>query len=121
MNEWGMQFNTKKCKVLHYSKGNLNFPYSVSDESGNEHPIEKVDFQRDLGVIFETTIKWTEQIAASVNLANRILGILSRTFESREVGLWKQLFTSMVRPHLEYAIQVWSPSLEGDISQEKIH
>ena len=117
MNDWGMQLNTKKCKALHYGKGNLNFPYLVSDDSGNVHPIEKVVSERDLGVIFETNLKWTVQIAASVNKANRILGMLSRTFESREVDLWKQLYTSMVRPHLEYAIQVWSPSLEGDITQ----
>ena len=68
------------------------------------------------------TLKWTEQIAASVKKANRILGMLSRTSESRKVGLWKQLYTSMVRPHLEYAKQVWSSSLEGSISQlEETH
>ena len=38
MNDWGMQLNTKICKVLHYGKGNLNFPYLISDESGNVDP-----------------------------------------------------------------------------------
>ena len=47
--------------------------------------------------------------------------MLSRTFLSREAGIRKLLYTSMVRPHLEYAFQVWSPFLEGDISKlEKI-
>ena len=87
MNDWGMQLNIKKCKALHYGKGNLNVPYLVSDKSGNVYPIEKVDFEKDLGVIFETNLKWTEQTAVSVNKANRILEILSRTFENREVGL----------------------------------
>jgi hypothetical protein len=90
----------------------------VKDESNN---LKVVSSERDLGVIFESNLKWTEQIGASVNKANRILGMLSRTFESKEVDIWKQLYTSMVRPHLEYAFQVWSPILEGYISKlEKI-
>ena len=28
---------------------------------------------------------------------------------SRDMNLWRQLYLSMVRPHLEYAVQVWSP------------
>ena len=121
MKDWGMQLNTKKCKAIHYGKGNLKFPYVVRDECDNLQTVEEVSHERDLGVIFDTNLKWTQQIGASVNKANRILGMLSRTFVSREAGIWKQLYISMVRPHLEYAFQVWSPFLEGDISKlEKI-
>ena len=49
------------------------------------------------------------------------LGMLKRTFVGRDIGLWKQLYISMVRPHLEYAFQVWSPFRVGDISRlEKV-
>ena len=43
------------------------------------------------------------------------LGMLKRTFVEREIGLWKQLYVSMVRPHLEFAFQVWSPFGVDDI------
>ena len=39
-----------------------------------------------------------------------------KTFISRDSQLWKRLYTSLVRLHLEYAVQVWNPYLEGDIS-----
>ena len=49
------------------------------------------------------------------------LGMLKRTFVGRDIGLWKQLYVSMMRPHLEYAFQVWSPFRVGDISRlEKV-
>ena len=49
------------------------------------------------------------------NKANKILGMLSRTFEYRDLELIKSLYTTFVRPHLEFAVAVWSPYLKGDI------
>ena len=50
-----------------------------------------------------------------VEKVNRTLGMLKRTFKSREPGLWKDLYVSLVRPHLEYAVQAWNPHLQGNI------
>ena len=48
--------------------------------------------------------------------------MLKRTFESRDPGLWKDLYVSLVRPHLEYAVQAWNPYLQGDIDKiERVH
>jgi hypothetical protein len=121
MKDWRMQLNTNKCKVIHFGKNNSNFPYLIEDENCGMKYIEDVKSEKDLGVIFEANLKWTKQISACVNKANSLLGMLSRTFESRDVNIWKHLYISMVRPHLEYAFQVWSPTLESDISKlEKI-
>ena len=37
-------------------------------------------------------------------------------FTCRDVDLWKQLYISLVRLHLEFASSVWNLSLQGDIS-----
>ena len=52
-----------------------------------------------------------------VGKANMILGMLKRTFESRDHGLWKDLYVSLVRPHLEYSVQAWNPYLQGNIDK----
>jgi len=52
-----------------------------------------------------------------VGKPNKTLGMLKRTFENREPGLWKDLYVSLVRPHLEYAVQAWNPHLQGDIDK----
>ena len=49
------------------------------------------------------------------------LGMLKNTFFGRDIGLWKQLYVSMLRPHLENAFQVWSPFHKCDTKRlEKV-
>jgi hypothetical protein len=33
----------------------------------------------------------------------------------REIGLWKRLFTTYIRPHLEFAAPVWNLNYQVDI------
>jgi hypothetical protein len=33
----------------------------------------------------------------------------------REIGLWEQLYTTYIRPHLEFAAPVWNLNYQGDI------
>jgi len=33
-NRWQMQFNVKKCEVVHFGKGNLGFTYSMAGQLG---------------------------------------------------------------------------------------
>ena len=46
-----------------------------------------------------------------------MLGLLKRTFESRDPLLWKDFYVAVIRPHLEYAVQTWNPHLIGDIEK----
>ena len=41
--------------------------------------------------------------------------MLKNTFKHRGIKLWKNLYTTYIRPHLEFAIQVWSPHFIKDI------
>ena len=82
---------------------------------------EKSTSERDLGVIFSSNINWEEHKLLSCKEANMILGMLKNNFVGQDIGLWKQLYVWMVRPHLEYAFQVWSPFREGEIKRlEKV-
>jgi ribonuclease P/MRP protein subunit RPP40 len=36
-------------------------------------------------------------------------------FKTRESGTIKTLYTTYIRPHLEFAVSIWSPYLEKDI------
>lgn len=57
----------------------------------------------------------TAQIEEAVSTANRMLGRLKKALPSQSCYLWHTLYVTYIRPHLEFAIQAWSPNLETDI------
>ena len=47
--------------------------------------------------------------------ANKLLGIIKCNFIDRSKATILALYKSLIRPHLEYCIQVWNPHLAKDI------
>ena len=70
--------------------------------------------ERDLGVNVDNELKFSKHTAIQVNKANKILGLIRRSFEFLNCESMKMLFTALVRPHLEFANVVWAPRLEKD-------
>ena len=55
-------------------------------------------------------LSWCDHIMLKVNTANRMLGIIKRTCGRRPLSnVFLKLYIYLVRPHLEYACEVWSP------------
>ena len=107
---WQLGFNADKCKVMHLSNKNPKVSYSIP--SKNEHvTITEVEEEKDLGVIFDTDMKFDRHINNVVSRANRILMIIRRTFKYLDEKTFVSLYKSMVRPILEYANSVWHPAL----------
>nr|XP_047129634.1 uncharacterized protein LOC105845176 [Hydra vulgaris] len=104
--EWPMELNVAKCKVVHFGHGNINHEYVMND--GNTFLIiAATDVERDLGIFLSNDLKWNQHIEVATRRANMILGLLKKTFRSRDIKLWGKLYTTYVRPHLEFAVPVW--------------
>ena len=80
---------------------------------GNE--LDHVFEEKDLGSIIDMELTFEEHVATKVKKANGILGLIRRSFSFLDGNLFKKLFTFFVRPHLEYAIPVWSPHLHKQV------
>merc|ERR1712212_473283 len=53
--------------------------------------------------------------------ANRMVGLIKRNFSHLDLEMCQTLYCSLVRPHLEYAVQSWSPYFRKDIEElEKV-
>ena len=67
-------------------------------------------------MVIDTGHKRAAQCQAAVGKANRVLGCIRRgiNYKSKEVVL--TLYRTLVRPHLEYYVQFWSPQPRKNIA-----
>jgi len=70
--------------------------------------------EKDLGIWMDSSLKFSVHVAHAAAKANQILGFIRRTFIYMDISLMKQLYISMVRPHLEFGNVVWHPMLKKD-------
>ena len=68
-------------------------------------------------MIIDMNLSFQEHISTKINKANSIMGLIRRTFCYLDAELFKKLYTTFVRPHLEYAQSLWSPHLRTQIKQ----
>jgi ribonucleases P/MRP protein subunit RPP40 len=108
--DWLMTFNYSKCKVMHIGHNNINKNLTIDDNI-----IDECDNITDLGVLFNKDLKFSSQCIKVAKKANKILGLIYRNFENKNKKIMLSLYKSLVRPHLDYCVQIWNPHLEKDI------
>ena len=106
--KWQLFFNCSKCKCIHFGKNNPCTEYHFETEKGKE-PIPKCTEEKDLGVIFDDTLKFDLHIESIVRKANSMIGLIKRNFSYINVDTFSQLYKALIRPHLEYGQLIWSP------------
>jgi len=99
--------NIDKCGLVRFfhCKNPILYCYKFSDSI-----INYLKSIRDLGVIFDENLNFFEHFDFILNKASSMLGFLKRfSGNFKDPYTLKLLFMSLVRPHLEYASQVWNP------------
>jgi len=76
---WKMEFNVKKCKLVHVGKDRVNFKYTMKGNTLQETRLEK-----DLGAVISDDGKTLSQCHYVYNKAIRILGMINRTIRYKE-------------------------------------
>lgn len=114
--DWQMQFNADKCSVIHLGHSNPCNEYRLYEKA-----IKSSDAERDLGVIIDKSLKFSEQCNRVASTANATLGLIKRNIVSRNKDIITKLYKALVRPKLEYCVQAWRPFLKKDIEKlEKV-
>ena len=103
-----LRFNPEKCVVMRIKLGTKKLEvrnyYNI-----DETRLRIVEEEKDLGVIIDDKLSFEDHISQIVKKANSLVGITRRTFDYIDKNVFKAIFTSIIRPILEYAAPVWNP------------
>ena len=103
--------NTQKNVMSWHWENFITLP-TLRSTPFHQQELEHVFEQKDLGVILHAELKFDEHLPVKVKKANAIAGLIRRTFLYLDGTLLKKLFTTFVRPHLEYGQVIWKQHLE---------
>ena len=103
-----LRFNPEKCVVMRIKLGTKKLEvrnyYNI-----DETRLRTVEEEKDLGIIIDDKLSFEDHISQIVKKANSLVGITRRTFDYIDKNVFKAIFTSIIRPILEYAAPVWNP------------
>ena len=108
--KWQMQFNVDKCSIMSVGKNTGPVDYKINDST-----LERTCSVKDLGVQVSNNLRPREQCMIARNKANRMLGFINRSVTNRSSEVILKLYLALVRPHLDYAVQFWTPYYKKDI------
>ena len=108
--KWLLLFHPDKLKGLSISRAR------ESDDRRyfiGPFPVKPSPYEVDLGVTVDCELKFEGHITEKVKKANKMVGAIRRSFRYLDAAMFKLLFKSMVRCHLETAAPVWNSCSEG--------
>ena len=108
--KWKMEFNVDKCKIMHLGSTNLKHTYTMGGTN-----LAVTSEEKDLGVLIDDKLLFRSHIKGVVSKANKVLGLIRIGFSCLDKDMFLNLYPVLVRPHLEYCVQVWSPHWRRDI------
>ena len=115
--KWQLQFNSDKCHILHLGYKNSNYPYYMRKHNSLEKvELTTSEYEKDLGILVDNELSFSKHVETQVRKANRLVGLIRRSFTYLDKDVMRQLFCALVRPHLEFGNVAWSPRHKKEIN-----
>ena len=106
--KWLLKFHPNKCSILSIGNQTSIYDYKLVSSNG-AHTIEYVNCIKDIGVTIDSTLTFDQHINIKINVANKILGIIRRSYRFLNSEIFLPLYKCMVRSYFDYAVCVWDP------------
>ena len=109
-----MSFNADKCFTLYISKKRKPTEYNYLLHN---QMLEVTKDSKYLGVTISKDLSWANHISTITAKANRTIGFLRRNIHACPKEVKAAAYTTLVRPSIEYASDIWDPFNKNQISQ----
>jgi hypothetical protein len=109
-----MSLNAQKCNIMSVTR--LHHP-SLFDYIMNDIALARVNVYKYLGIHITSDLSWDTHINYVCSQANRALGFVRRQLGKCAVDVKLKAYTTLVRPHLEYASCSWDPHTDSHADQ----
>jgi len=97
-----------KGRVLHLGRNNPRHQYRLGLTCW------ELLCREGLGVLGDDKVTMSQQCALVAKKANGLLGCIKRSVASRSREVLLPLYSALVRAHLQYYMQFWTPQLKID-------
>jgi len=114
--DWLLKFNTEKCKTMHLGVNNPKTDYKVKDCNNIPKVLTVTETEKDLGIHVVNNLKPTFHCQKAANKAMSALKLLRNAFVKFNKKNFKLLYTTYVRPHLDYCWQAVGPFMVQDFT-----
>ncbi|GAB0178398.1 mitochondrial enolase superfamily member 1 [Grus japonensis] len=104
--------DTKLCGVVDTLEGRDAIQRDLDrlERLGREW-IESSPEEKDLGVLIDEKLNMIQRCMLAAQKANCILGCIKSNVTNRSREVILPLYSALVRPHLEYCVQLWAPNI----------
>ena len=107
--DWRMEINPGKSKLMHLGKDNPNFSYYIN---GTE--IKTVTSEKDIGFWIMNDLSTTTHIHKARSKALGEIARIKRNFSFIDKRAFCVLYNQRVRPHLDYGMTACPPDSEAE-------
>ncbi|GAB0183131.1 mitochondrial enolase superfamily member 1 [Grus japonensis] len=104
-----VKFNKGKRRVLHLGKNSPRHRYRLAVDLLGSSTAEK-----DLRVLVDNKLSMSQQCVLVAKKANGILGYIKKSVASRSREVILPLYSALLRPRLQYRVQLWAPHFKKD-------
>ena len=84
---WQLNFNISKCKLMRFGHSHQYGIYTLGDIR-----IDSVESYKDLGILFDSHLKFHQHTSSTAAKANRILGLIKKSLEFLDPDMLVRLF-----------------------------
>lgn len=114
-----LTINTAKTNYIIFAAKNKQIkPYTPL--TINSVPINKVNTEKYLGLILDSTLTWKPHIDKIKCKLTSLLGCLRRIAKCLPITVRYTIYNSLVKPHIDYLIEVWGSAYKTNLNKLQI-